>query len=529
MSKLNKNIIYFIVAIIFLGYIIPALYSFFVSHPFTYVTAWDEETYLSYQGALAVRNLPGYSISYLISWLQNLGIAGAVQNLLFLLIIPPATTYLVYKTFRQLNKPTHVALAYAVIILFGSILFNYCNPWIVQLFGLPRTLGFVVPGAADFPLILRVPNPQFSYFFIALAVYWSVKKRNIIYLFLPLPILYYFVVVPYCYLLSVIVLAKTCGSKITQLRIIVYNVLAYVLLAILLYGLFLWISPAQVKLSSSLYVVGRSIHLPLVGLLGVVLYILLRPQNTLAYVLQTLILCAFAVSNLQVVTGYSLILSALQDYGVGIVAGMMLVTSLEIIYSKKLSDMGAWGAVLPEIYKQGILFSIAGLFLLSQGFVFKTLNFAIYVGEQLSAAEMDRIKQDPLHAIILSTNLAGKTAYAVPKLLAPVFAYQYRFAGINKQCQYNKLLTMNAVKFLKENADPKDPSVIEILKDAQIYFTEEEKFASMPYKNAAYCDEKIYTANNFYIIKPDASQVFLKFPHWGKMLNALIQTIKHSG
>ena len=53
----------------------PELYFFFDSlqsgYIFNYVNAWDEETYLSYQGALGARNIPGYYVLYLVADPKN--------------------------------------------------------------------------------------------------------------------------------------------------------------------------------------------------------------------------------------------------------------------------------------------------------------------------------------------------------------------------------------------------------------------------------------------------------------------------
>ena len=72
------------VILAYLSYAFPMIYAYFESVNFIYVNAWDEETYLSYQGALGALSVPGYWASGAIVYtLQHLGLSGGEVNILF--------------------------------------------------------------------------------------------------------------------------------------------------------------------------------------------------------------------------------------------------------------------------------------------------------------------------------------------------------------------------------------------------------------------------------------------------------------
>ncbi len=73
------------VVLAYLSYAFPMIYAYFESVNFIYVNAWDEETYLSYQGALGSLTVPGYWASgATVYTLQYLGLSGGV---IFFLIV----------------------------------------------------------------------------------------------------------------------------------------------------------------------------------------------------------------------------------------------------------------------------------------------------------------------------------------------------------------------------------------------------------------------------------------------------------
>ncbi len=191
-----------VAAAVFLTYLIPQWYSFFSSKVFVFTNGWDEEYYLSWQGVEGIKN----SISYLslhLSWLMHrLGVSGAVQNLFLDTLLPPATAFLAWLSIRKYGTPGAVAAGYAVLICFGSVLFNANNPFISSLLGETRTSTIVfMMGWEVYPSILRTPNPEISFFLISLAIYGYVRFERWWLLLLPFPLLYYYSAVSYAFVL----------------------------------------------------------------------------------------------------------------------------------------------------------------------------------------------------------------------------------------------------------------------------------------------------------------------------------------
>lgn len=229
---------------------LPEYSAFFNSlkaeHFFAYVNAWDEETYLSYQGALGVRHTPGYWGLYLVSWLHELGLSGAIQNLLFDTLLLPGTLYFTTLSINTITNNKKIAFLYATIALFSSILFNYANPLILNLYGLPRHLTTIMVGYENYPSILRAPNPLFSYFFLSIIIYYTCKTKKKWLLIVPIPFLYYFVLQPYCYCLAVLSLSSIFKRKNSIQDIFLFNIFAFIMIATFTYIAYaLLISPVD--------------------------------------------------------------------------------------------------------------------------------------------------------------------------------------------------------------------------------------------------------------------------------------------
>ncbi|WP_037007265.1 hypothetical protein, partial [Pseudomonas asplenii] len=103
-----------LVVLAYLSYATPMLYAYFESINFIYVNAWDEETYLSYQGALGAMKIPGYWTSgATVYLLQNFGLSGGDINVLFDCLITPLTFLLIAWCLRKANIEKRRALIYS--------------------------------------------------------------------------------------------------------------------------------------------------------------------------------------------------------------------------------------------------------------------------------------------------------------------------------------------------------------------------------------------------------------------------------
>jgi len=173
-----QSIITALLILTVLTYIIPLLYAYFSSDFLIYVNAWDEETYLTYQGAIGTLQTPGYFLfAYITLFFQKFGIAGSVENVIFDLFLIPFMIFLLYTIFVNYTDKRFYAFLFAVIVLFSSVLFSYANPLLSSLYPI-RDLRFFMFGHENYASILRTPNPQISYFLVIVTLYIFQKTKK---------------------------------------------------------------------------------------------------------------------------------------------------------------------------------------------------------------------------------------------------------------------------------------------------------------------------------------------------------------
>lgn len=503
-----------LICIPFIAYLTPLWYAYFHQHPFIFQNAWDEVNYMSYQGALGARNRPGYFYLYVVSWLQELGLSGALQNLVYETIMPPVIFYFSYVACLKLNKNHRVALCYATIILFASVLFNYSNIFIGFFFGNPNTQHFLLTGWDTYPSILRDPNPLFSYFILSLSIFLYLRFRKFVILLLPLPFLYFWVFAVYLYLLIAWVLSQNLFRERVYILALLNNIIAYLILCGIISIIFIKMDHNTARLikEGAWYFTERKIVLPLITIVACLMYLVLKinhlfaNQNKFEFWFLTLTLCSFAVCNIQLLTGFSLCIKNYIDYGGSILMGVLMVMGLELLNRNQKK--------FTSYLKFTVLGFIVIFTLKSQGFSFGHGNFKIDLVGLLTNSQIVKIQQDPLHAIIIGTEYAQFLPFGYAKLLAPVLSFHNAIDFVNRQCSYNELLTVNALKFIHKNYSPNDPVREEMDNRGEIVLSSLERYKRFPFKNKDYCQYAKYASNEFYIIIPDVTKRFQYFPSW---------------
>ncbi len=236
MSFFQKNkdnflniFIFSLIFLIIFSYLFPLWYSFFISEIFIFVNAWDEETYLTYQGAIGALTSPGYHISSMLTlFFQELNISGSVQNLISDTIIVSLTLYFVYKIFVLYNFRKVDSLAFSSLILFSSVLFNHANPIIKSIF--LREINIFMVGYEGYLSILRTPEPQLSYLLLSIFLFLFFKTKKTIFLIIPLFITYFYVAIVYLYCL--IIYFFISKLKFNFKTILFANLFAYFVISI---------------------------------------------------------------------------------------------------------------------------------------------------------------------------------------------------------------------------------------------------------------------------------------------------------
>lgn len=458
--SIGRICILIFVALAYLSYSIPMIHSYFESVNFIYVNAWDEETYLSYQGALGSMTTPGYWASgTLVYILHNVGISGAEINLLFDCLLTPAMFGFLVWSFKACGLSINQSLFYSVILLFSPILFNFGNPLVAGFFS--REYGIFGFGFEPYQSILRTPEPQLSYFFIALSVACYIKTKHPITLLIILPILYFYVAISYAYFLVALFafsISNFLRNQSTYIRITAACFLSYLLISAGFTAfdyIFLSKEPFLVA-SNNLYIKSHTPIIPLAGILSFGLLLtqtvitnLAKPEHNHYNKLQYFILLSILfISNIHVISGVMLSYKNYMDYAIGFMGGISI-----IIFIRFCLTITRFGARII-----GSLFAIPILILTfsAYGFNINTFEYTFFRGLQFKSAGYYKfVSQHPMSVIIPDSDLSAKIPYSVSKMPIPIFSYQYNFPFIAKGCGQVLDRMIGAVEFLKTQ-DPID-------------------------------------------------------------------------
>lgn len=473
--------------------LLPGWLAYYQSDSFVFVNAWDEETYLSMQGALGASALPGYYISYVNYILNVLGMSGAIQNLIFDTLLFPGSIYLIALSLKRFGVGVGKELELAVVICLSSVLFNYANPATGIILGSYNSTALLMAGWEYYPSILRTPNPQFSFFLVALAVYIFSKHRKWWLLLLPLPLLYYYVAVPY------LIFIGACAFDFLFSRINVFAkggrlifslVCSYFFVCIALVVFFyvggLYSPENPIRSNSFVFYESRFPQLPLYllalgGLFGGASALkLVNINSRIEQVLFLLAGSALATVNVHVVSGFMLSQKNYYDYGVSMLLGVFLAFFILLVKFERFRTLI-------------LVFILVAVGVPSFLVQMRDYEASIYIGGKIDQI-INEVKKDPLHSLILDRDVSSKVAYSQANLISPPFSYLYNFPFISRQCEFYEDLLDRAVLFTKGL-----PSV----KTSQLDFTVQgirhglyESRASVA-DNYHYCNEDLYANGEF--------------------------------
>lgn len=445
-ENILNSFIFCLMFLIIFSYLFPLWYSFFISEIFIFVNAWDEETYLTYQGAIGGLTSPGYQISSMLTLIfQELNISGSIQNLISDTIVVTLTLYFVYKIFVIYKFTKIDSLAFSSLILFSSVLFNQANPIIQSMF--LREINTFMVGYESYLSILRTPEPQLSYLFLSIFLFLFFKTKKKIFLIIPLFITYFYVAIVYLYCL--IIYFFISKLKLNFKTILFANIFAYFLISIGLIIMDKFFLQRTEIINYSAYVSNHDIIFPIILFVNLLyscfIYLIfylkkdeIQKQLFLMSLLTLFII--FFVSNFQILTGYMLSYKNYFDYGLSIIIGISTIIFFLSLYNIK----GKIIFIFP-------LISILYLSLKSNGFDFEKINYKIWTGYQISDNDKELILNKSESSIILELNLNSKISYSKAKSIAPLFSYQYTFPFINRQCPNIEKLHLQAYEQYKNN------------------------------------------------------------------------------
>jgi hypothetical protein len=496
-----------LIALAFASYLVPWIIALCSGPIVTYVNAWNEETYLSYQGAMSGRNLPGYYALHLSVLAHRMGMSGLLQNFIADVFVPTAVFWFVMATFARLSRPRSLSVAYAAIIMFGSVLFNYANPFIARAFGPERKTGHLLPGLESYASILKTPNPEFSYLLIAAAFYFFVRTRRMWILLLPIPLLYWFVAAPYLFCVAAIFVHTTARFRFPFLRYMVSFTAAYLLLVAFYEVAFRLAATGSIE-TERFMTMERQVYAALATsataallLMAEICVALSGRQIQPAWRMSawTLVASGVAVTNLQFLAGFSLVLHKYVDSGVSFFASAALVTLIDAIVFGVSRE---WSPLIKRVLRlltiETTLATIVAFMLLAYGFSLREHRFKVYTGFRLAQpAQLNRIRQDPLHAIILDTEFSSKIAYGNARMLIPPFSYEYKFPNIASDCAVILDIRKDAVSAAAKLWGRNDDRVVTLSRSLTVY---NQTFENAPKRPPAdYCTQSL-RAGHFYVV-----------------------------
>jgi hypothetical protein len=486
---------------VFLTYLIPEWRAFFLSDVFMFANGWDEETYLSWQGMNGFKTVPGYFPLHLNLALQEIGLSGAVQNLILDTVLPPATALLVFLTLKLRQVESARAVAYATLICFGSVLFNANNPWIANMLGDTRSNTILImSGWEVYASILRTPNPEIPFFLIACAVYASARLGRWWILLLPLPLLYYPTAVPYSFLLMLVFSYRQLRSRYSAspaTAIFAASAITFVLMGIGLVGLSYLVGLYQPdntwRNDSYLFSATRRPQLP-VGLIALALLFLLgalgrlvRLDRSMMVPIAILAIAALGSVNLHLFTGFMLSQKNYYDYGLSI-----LLAILAAIWIDSFRD---------RFVKNAALFTALAVI-----FLFSYRSQAIWFanGIQLSremSPDIAKVRSDPLRAIFSKIELAAHVPFSTARLLAPV-SNLYSSKEYTTQCAGFAKVAENSATFVKQHFAEKNKQLAVFLNSVAV-LRSVDQIDKKSKPDASYCRDVDFDNRNFFLAGPE--------------------------
>lgn len=468
MSKLNKHL-YLILLFLFGFTIFVPLVVAWVSSDINYFTnAWDEESYLTMHGLwgrmFELGNFPLMGLFLL----SKAGMSGANINLFSDLFFIPITAYFLFQIFKNLNdSDSRFLISSAVIIsIFSCLFINCANPLLMSL-NVPHRLTLIVSGREPYLSIQRSPNPQISYCLIAIACFFSVRKKLIWPLFIIMPLLYYFTLIPYAFI--VCALAPFLSKKVNWSikNALISSVIFYFLFSIGLIALYqFYIKNSGLILNSGGFETERHFFIPAALFMNLVA-ILIRAltlrsnlsgmaRDKIFVVLVLFAMTSLCATNFQLISGWYFFMKNIQDYAVNPIACVALALAIVSIPSGNIPA------------KIGVLFFLILNFiwaLEASNFDLQIFKFQIYTGRQLkNQDDLDYYLKNPLNTLFTNSDVAGRIAYATGGQIPP-FAYQYRFHFIFNQCPIVKESMSRSLEYLKEN----NSKYLDYFNDADVY------------------------------------------------------------
>ena len=300
-----------------------------------YSNAFDEPTYLSYDGASMMQSAARLSESLVVA-LHHAGLSGGQVNLLFDIFFPVITVVFLRRIARRLGFSPAESVVYPFVIVASPVVFGYSNPYYARLFNLnyySQSLAWITLPQAYFPPFFRSPEPQFSLCIASIATDAALSRRSYLIALGVAPFLYPFIGIPYVFAVLSLLLFhgldrfiasgrwRALGAITGSYLMTATAILAYYVLVVSRTDLADFLPATRWPLLSGM------------GMATLLLYMIIRRRLEPELRMPALCVAAspWAVANTQVVTGFLQVPHDLEQcFGV-VAVGILIVLALHTL------------------------------------------------------------------------------------------------------------------------------------------------------------------------------------------------------
>lgn len=443
-------------------FIMPAL-QWASSNFFAYQNGFDEPYYLSYQASIHGLTMPGYFVTAaLVYLLHHAGMTPAVQNLLLDLLVPAGAFLAMFFIIKHFVKNVYIAGIGALLILFSNIFFSFSVvPFLKAMVAQNFSWFLAAQGNA---VAMRSPNPQIPILLVSMVALAGIKTRRWWLLLLPLPILYFTILIPYAYALAILfIIQKTPRLGLP----------GFAALAALLNAAMYVVERIAFTAASQLFKVIGSTHLGgddygfLVSptlifctVLLVVFFILDKygrvwnQDGRVGKLLAAAWLFILFAMNQHLISGFNMSPTNTESHANTLVAMVALVILLSAVWYQCRDKQSRAYKVFQTVFYAAMLLVAGAVIISANGFDFRRGQFRVLVYFDVPAPYVARVKQDPAGAVCPDPRMATRLSMIVAKGLAPPLSTIY-IHGASTCCDKYLRHNQEAYAFAQANM-PRD-------------------------------------------------------------------------
>lgn len=370
-----------------------------------YANAFDEPTYLSYDGARITAS-PTRLAEYLVVSLHRVGLSGGFINLLFDVVCPVIAVVFLRRLALAVRFSVLEATVYPFAVIAIPILFGYTNPYYARLYDAnyySQGLSWITLPQAYYPPFLRTPEPQLSLCVLAMATSVGIRRRSYVMPFAVSPFVYPFVGIPYTFIVLALFIYDRANAVVQQpaARSLLAIVASYTATA------------AVLRIAHSLLIAGTpaadflpATRLPLLsgtGTAALIVYAIARSRLHPPHRVPALFLSVapLAVVNTQLLAGFLEQPNNFeQNFGVVALAivGVLALRTIERGRVVVVLGSGAVSCALLAVYASHVF----------------VVNASVWQRERLSDALLDALRHQPESLVIGDPDLADLFSLVSP-------------------------------------------------------------------------------------------------------------------